>query len=457
MGGFNSLVTKLFGATQEPEVARTLPRKSALRYKSGVTLGAVGGRPLIDFSMNPVAVLAPFRSGKSTAFIVPALLTWQGSAVVIDVAEDLHSLTAHWRRTGARNEVRRLALGDLSSPDTFNFLDAIPRGTPNELVEIQELAAILLSDRHGHNAELRDHAQSLLTLFIIAKRPNLVGSLYDVQQAVVHDDVFLATIAIYCDLVPENELGRAACASALAFTELTGPTRADARLMVAEALEIFASSDVARNTARSSFDLAELRNGEAPMTVYVTVAAHDLERLQRLIRVFLAQVVHRCAQKAAHRLLLVLDDFSALGRLEVLEGALNHLPDFDVKPLLCVESLTQLNQTYGKENTVWSQCAVRVVLPVDDVDTAVVVAEEIAGIAARARRTGAERRPNITSEELLRLRRGDAIILGVGEEPILAGTLPYYQDAVLSARVTASGVCMPAVAKQATVAWGPRT
>jgi len=445
MRAINTLVAKLFGTAQNPEFAHTLPRKSALRYKSGVTLGAVDGRPLIDFSMSPVAVLAPCRSGKSTSIIVPALLTWRESAVVVDVNGELHSLTEHWRRTGAQNDVRRLAFGDADSPDTFNFLDAIPRDTPTELAEIQGLASVLLDDGRDNPAFWHDHALSLLTLFIIAKRPSLVASLHDVEQAVSDEAVFLATLAIYRDIIPENELGHAAKAAAMAYTELPEPARRAVRSIVAEALAIFSSPDVARNTACSSFDLVELRNGSAPMTVYVTVAASALSRLQRIVRAFLAQVLQRSAQEAAHRLLLVFDDLTALGRVDGLEKALAFLPGLGVKPLLCIQSLSQLADDYGDENKVWSKCPVRVVLPVNDIKTAVVVAEEIAGIVARARQTGNKQRPPTTSDELLRLRKGDAIILGVAEQPILAATLPYYDDAVFTARVGTSSVDVPAV------------
>ncbi|RCE49248.1 hypothetical protein C6A79_26445, partial [Escherichia coli] len=81
-----------------------------------------------------------------TAIIVPTLLTWRESAIVIDVHGELYGITEHWRRTGAGNDVRRLAFGDPSSPDTFNFLDAIPRGTTSELADIQALASVLLDD-----------------------------------------------------------------------------------------------------------------------------------------------------------------------------------------------------------------------------------------------------------------------------------------------------------------------
>ena len=442
MGAFNTFISKLFGTTQNPAWADTQPLKTVARDTSGVIIGASDGQPLIDAGMNPVAVLGPCRSGKGTTIVVPTLLTWCESAIVTDVHGELHGITEHWRRTGAHNEVRRLAFGDPSSPDTFNFLDAIPRGTAGELADIQALAAALLGDDQDGGDYWHHHAQSLLTLFIIATRQSLVASLHDVQRAVNDNGVFGSTLATFRDIIPDDELGHAAKAAAMAYAELADNARAAVRVMVANSLTIFASPDVARNTMRSSFDLAELRDGEAAMTLYLSFAPHDLGRLQPLIRAFLAQVVRHGTQErqqpAARRLLLVLDDFAALGRLPFLESSLAYLPSYGIKPLLTIQSLTQLNRTYGEENSLWQQCAIRTVLPLNDFKTAAVVADDIAGIVARAGQAGTEQRQQpITPDELMRLGKREAIILGAAARPIRAATLPYYEVAGFLALVEA--------------------
>ena len=442
----NKLISKLFGIAQNPAWADLQPLKAVEPDVSGVIIGASDGKPLIDASMNPVAVLGPCRSGKGTAIVVPTLLTWRESAIVIDVHGELYGITEHWRRTGAHNDVRRLAFGDLSSPDTFNFLDAIPRGTTSELADIQALAAALLDDGRNGDAFWRHHARSLLTLFIIAKRHSLVASLHDVQKAVNDNVAFGDTIATWRDVIPDNELGNAAKAAATAYGELADNSRAAVRVMVAKSLTVFASPDVVRNTMRSSFDLAELRDGGAAMTLYLSFAAHDLGRLQPLIRAFLAQVVRhgtRDRQQAERgRLLLVLDEFAALGRLPFLESSLAYLPAQGIKPLLIIQSLTQIDRVYGEENTLWAQCAIRTVLRLNEFETAAAVANDIAGIVARAywayQQAGTEQRQQpITPDELMRLGKREAIILGAAVKPIRATTLPYYEDARFKSRVQA--------------------
>lgn len=141
---------------------------------------------------------------------------------------------------------------------------------------IQALAAALLGDSQDSDY-WRHHAQSLLTLFIIAARRSLVASLHDVQRALNDNAAFGATLAAatYSDFIPDDELARAAQLAAAAYAELAENARAAVRATVAGSLTIFASPDVARNTMRSSFELAELCDGKAAMTLYLTFAPHD--------------------------------------------------------------------------------------------------------------------------------------------------------------------------------------
>lgn len=442
MRAFNTLISNLFGTTRNSLWADTQLVNKVACDTSGVIIAASDGQPLIDASMNAVAVLGPSGSGKTTTIVVPTLLTWRESAIVADMHGELYGITAHWRRTGAHNEVRRLSFGDPTSPDTFNFLAAIPRGKPGELADIHDLVAALLGDGPA-GGYWRHHTQSLLTLLIIAGRSSLIGSMYDVQQAVNDNAAFDATIATYCGLSPDNDLGQAAKAAATHYAGLAESARVAVREVVANSVAIFASPEVARNTMRSSFDLAELRNGRTAMTLYLTFAAHDLGRLQPLIRAFLAQVVRHGTQEnqqaAAHRLLLVLDPFAALGRLPFLENSLGYLRGYGIKALLSIQNLTQVNRAYGKENSVWRQCDIRTVLPVNDLETAVAVAEDIQHVMARPGQVGAvERQPSITPDELMRMGKREALILGAASRPIRATTLPYYDDVGLKARAAAA-------------------
>ena len=95
-------------------------------------------------------------------------------------------------------------------------------------------------------------------------------------------------------------------------------------------LGLYRDPVVARNTAESDFRIADLMNGDAPASLYLVVPPSDLARTRPLIRLVLNQIGRRLTEsmefggKAAyrHRLLLLLDEFPSLGKLDFFETAL---------------------------------------------------------------------------------------------------------------------------------------
>jgi len=147
MGGFLRFLGGMFGTVGKRWADGTAIRAQGLLRRdnaSGVVIGSWKGQPMIDTSLRPVVVVGPARSGKTTSVLVPSLLTWRQSAVVLEVRDELFGLTEHWRRTEAHNKIRRIDFMRESSPDSYNFLDAIRRDSPHELDDIEALAASLV-------------------------------------------------------------------------------------------------------------------------------------------------------------------------------------------------------------------------------------------------------------------------------------------------------------------------
>jgi type IV secretion system protein VirD4 len=408
MGALKTFISKLFG-------------KSAWAFN-------------IDESTSPVAVLAPPRSGTSTCVFVPSLLSWRGSAVVFDRFGEMYELTEHWRRIGALNKVWRLDFFGEGGSANFNFLDAIPWGAACELDEIRALAADLIhpgADRG--NKKYGEQAQSLLTLFIIAqRRSDETASLHDVQKAINDDAAFHSTLAALHHLAPSDDLKHAAkdCAE-------QEEHRDAARMIVSHALSIFAEPVVAHNTRRSTFHLAELLNSADPLSIYLTLKPWNIEAGQPLIRAFLGQLVRMAMQRKQQdaNLLLALEHFDELGRLECLETSLAEMPSCGIKPLLSISNLNALKEVYGEDNKIWQRCATRIVLSPNRLETAEAISKEIDGILAQSGQT--RDGVGISPGELMFLNQLEAIILGAAPKPVRATMLPYYESAVFKARVEA--------------------
>ncbi len=434
MSGFLRFLGGMFGAARTAWAGGAVIRAQGLLSggdTSGVVIGAWKGRPMIDTSMKPVVVVGPARSGKGTTVLVPSLLTWRQSAVVLDVNGDLAGITENWRRTEAHNEIRRVDFADETSPDTYNFLDAIRRDTSHELADIEALAASLVPANKG--GKLVGHARALLTLCIIAKRHG-DASLSDVFELLKTLDGPYATAFSFREAALSTELCQAAESLSYEFLNLSYGEATTALQMVRAALSPFAHPEIAKNSKRSSFRITELRGDGAPVTLYLTVKPWEIGLLQPLINAFLSQIARYAAQDGAqahaNRVLFLLDACDSLGHLDFMDEPLAGLSERGVKPLIAIRSIG----ADGTEGLAWQQGEIRVVLPMNRPTTAEIIANEIRAKADHGA-TGAEPNP-VTPEELMRMRRQDAVILGLGKSPIRAGLRGFHEDPIFRARTS---------------------
>lgn len=411
------------------------------RDASGVVVGTWDGEPLIDTTLKPVAALGPCRSGKTTSIIVPSLLMWQHSAVVLDIGGELFNLTEHWRRVGAHNDVHRVQFMDTASPDSYNFLEAIRHDTPHELSDIQALAASFIPDEDRGDGRLTAQARSLVTLLMIAalsvNRSACMADVYDVLKSRDRVD---AIIDAHLKFNFDTEVFQAAKAVATALAELDDWTRATIAQVAAGALTPFACPAIAENTHRCSFNFAELQSRPVPTTVYLTVMPQELGLLRPLIHAFLEQFTRfgtqDKVQTAANSVLLLLDDVVALGRLDFLADNLASLPESGIKPMLAVQSLDQLETLYGPGNGIWDQCAIRIMLRMNQVSAAELAAKAICDALKQGAGKAFPGRP-IRPADLMQMKNDEAFILGAAGQPIHTVVRPYFRDSAYQARVGA--------------------
>jgi type IV secretion system protein VirD4 len=107
-------------------------------------------------------------------------------------------------------------------------------------------------------------------------------------------------------------------------------------------LGLFRDPVVARNTSKSSFRIRDLMNHDDPVSCYLVINPNDQLRLMPLTRLVLTQIIFtlaarmdfadgRSAETYKHRLLLLLDEFPSLGRLDLFEKALGFIGGYGLK------------------------------------------------------------------------------------------------------------------------------
>jgi type IV secretion system protein VirD4 len=202
------------------------------------------------------------------------------------------------------------------------------------------------------------------------------------------------------------------------------------------------------------------------MTLYLVVPPSDINRTKPLIRLILNQIGRRLtedlqAKAGRRRLLLMLDEFPALGRLDFFESALAFMAGYGIKSFLIAQSLNQIEKAYGPNNSILDNCHVRVSFATNDERTAKRVSDALGTateMKAMKNYAGSRlspwlghlmvsrsetARPLLTPGEVMQLPPTDEIVMVSGVHPIRAKKARYYEDARLQERILPPPVPAP--------------
>ena len=223
-------------------------------------------------------------------------------------------------------------------------------------------------------------------------------------------------------------------------------------------LGLYRDPVVAAVTRRCDWRIRDLVEAERPVTLYLVVPPSDISRTKPLIRLILNQIGRRLTEeldskRRQHRLLLMLDEFPALGRLDFFESALAFMAGYGLKSFLIAQSLNQIEKAYGQNNSILDNCHVRVSFATNDERTAKRVSDAL-GTATEMRAmknyAGSRlspwlghlmvsrqetARPLLTPGEVMQLPPDDELVLISGCPPIRAKKARYFEDPELQARI----------------------
>jgi type IV secretion system protein VirD4 len=223
-------------------------------------------------------------------------------------------------------------------------------------------------------------------------------------------------------------------------------------------LGLYRDPVVATVTRRCDWRIRDLVEGAQPTTLYLVVPPSDISRTKPLVRLILNQIGRRLTEELQskqkrHRLLLMLDEFPALGRLDFFESALAFMAGYGLKGFLIAQSLNQIDKAYGTNNSILDNCHVRVSFATNDERTAKRVSDAL-GTATEirdARNYAGHRlspwlghlmvsrqetaRPLLTPGEVMQLPPDDELVLISGCHPIRAKKARYYEDRQLQSRI----------------------
>jgi type IV secretion system protein VirD4 len=439
---------------------------AGLHRDKGVFLGKHKRDYLRHSGPEHVMAFAPTRSGKGVGLVVPTLLSWNGSAVIHDIKGENWQLTAGWR-----SMFSHCLFFNPTDPNSarYNPLMEVRRGE-HEVRDVQNIADILV-DPEGA-LERRNHWEK-------TSHSLLVGAILHVLYA--EEEKTLARVATFLSdpqrtfastlrrMMTTNHLGTADKpvvhpVIASAARELLNKSENERSGVLSTAMSflgLYRDPTVAHVTGACDWRISDLVEAKQPCSLYLVIPPSDISRTKPLIRLVLNQIGRRLTEKldaesaksGKHELLMMLDEFPALGRLDFFETALAFMAGYGIRAFLIAQSLNQISKAYGENNAILDNCHVRVCFSTNDERTAKRISDAL-GTATeqRAMRNYAGHRlapwlshvmvsrqetarPLLTPGEVMQLPATDEIVMISGLPPIRAKKLRYYDDPNFTSRL----------------------
>ncbi len=440
--------------------------KSRLFDPKGVFLGRLNGNYLRHDGPEHVMCFAPTRSGKGVGLVIPTLLTWTESAVIHDIKGENWQLTSAWRA-----QFSHCLLFNPTDPASakYNPLLEVRKGR-HEVRDVQNIADILV-DPEGA-LERRNHWEK-------TSHSLLVGVILHVLYA--EEEKTLSRVAAFLSdpsrsfertlrvMMSTDHLGTEGKPQvhpvvAQAARELLNKSENERSGVLSTAMSflgLYRDPTVAETTSACEWRIADLMDAKRPVSLYLVIPPSDISRTKPLVRLILNQIGRRLTEKLEgqtgkrhrHQLLMMLDEFPALGRLDFFESALAFMAGYGIRAFLIAQSLNQISKAYGENNAILDNCHVRIAFATNDERTAKRISDSL-GTATelRAQRNYAGHRlapwlahvmvsrqetarPLLTPGEVMQLPADEEIVMISGQPPIRAKKLRYFQDANFSGRV----------------------
>jgi type IV secretion system protein VirD4 len=435
---------------------------AGLTRPTGVFLGRLGDRYLRHDGPEHVMAFAPTRSGKGVGLVVPTLLTWPSSAVIHDIKGENWQLTAGWR---SRFSHCLLFNPTESRSAAYNPLLEVRRGA-NEVRDVQNIADILV-DPEGA-LERRNHWEK-------TSHALLVGAILHVLYA--ESDKTLCGVAnflsdpaqafertLFAMMSTHHLGGEPHPVVASAAREVLNKSENERSGVLSTAMSflgLYRDPTVAAVTSHCDWRIQDLVEGVHPVSLYLVVPPSDISRTKPLIRLLLNQIGRRLTETLEveqgltrkHRVLMMLDEFPALGRLDFFESALAFMAGYGLRAFMIAQSLNQIEKAYGANNSILDNCHVRVAFATNDERTAKRISDALGtatemhsqknyaghrlspwlGHLMVSRQESA--RALLTPGEVMQLPPHEEIVMVSGHAPVRAQKLKYFEDDNFKPRV----------------------
>jgi type IV secretion system protein VirD4 len=430
-------------------------KRHFFRSSSGIIVGRKGGRFLTFGGSEHVLVEAPTRSGKGIGIVIPNLLTWQGSVVVLDVKRENYDASAGFRAHFGQQVFLFNPTDRQGRTARYNPLTYIDRTDPDDvIIELQKIATMLFVAPERGEAFWANGARTGFAgvgawLAETSDEPLTMGAIYRHLAEGDARSFFKRELA-------NSELNLSkGCRTALNdFAGGSDNSFADIKKTITNVLGLWLNPLVDAATSASDFDLRNLRKHH--ISIYLGVSPDELDRIAPLYNLLFQQLIDLNVRELPGDtmpipVLVILDEFARLGRASVIASAFSYVAGYGIRLLTVIQSRSQLRGVYGEHvaDEIVANCGVEVAFTPKELRVASELSERLGYVgqasvtksltingwlANRSKSISEQRRALMLPQELMQFPPDKLILLRGGIPPIIGSKIFYFSSRFFKTR-----------------------
>lgn len=435
----------------------------------GIVVGRLG-RQLLRFPGQQFVILAaPTRSGKGVGIVIPNLLEYADSVVVLDIKQENFRLTSGWRASQGQAVFLFNPFAEDRRTHRWNPLSYVSRDPAFRVSDLQGIAAMLYPDGADDQKFWIGQARNAFLAFALYLFDNHD---HEIACGLPEEHAAFPTLGrihrlsggdggdlrTHLQMLMAQLFIGAACRSAFAsLLSQANETFASIMGTFKEPLNAWINPVLDAATSGNDFWLTEVRRRR--MTVYIGIQPDKLAESRLIVNLFFSQLISLNTRQLPqdnpalkHPCLLLMDEFTSIGKVDIIASAASYMAGYNLRLLPIIQSMAQLDATYGKEaaRTLITNHAMQIIfaprVQQDAEDYSQMLGYTTLRRRNRSRSHGAqgsvtlseveERRALMLPQELKAMAADKEVILCEGlAHPVMAGKIRYYEDAHFTRRL----------------------
>lgn len=408
----------LLGYGRSAQAGSSTPQPGFTSYKQAHSPASAEQTCLTADGSGHLLTIAPTGSGKGRSVIIPQLLHYQGPTITLDVKGEAVRV-ARRRRLDMGHEVVVLdpfRITDLP-PAGFNPFDVFSLPGADPQTDAQMMASVLAANCSYSSDPYWDiQGANLLSACILYQA--LRGKPEDKNLNTVRE-MICGDIAYNLAVILDKEgkkLPPTLYQAIASYLNIPGDkTRPCVDSMAVSALTTTFSDSVARMLAKSTFSLADIRDGK-PLDIFIVFPPDKLKSHMNLLVLLVATLLKAITSRQeipAQKTLFLLDETAALGSFTYLETMMSLCRGYGAIIHTFWQDLSQIKRFYAEGYlTILNNCAVWQLFGIQHYT----IAREVADI------TG------ISPHELRQLKPAEQVLIINGVEHKRVQKADYLQD-----------------------------